>query len=192
MADRAPLLAQEETLLDLTALVRALSAYLRNHSQGRRFRSAFTPSASNLLARGLLLCIRTRLQKRAESATGRTLSLASADVLVQIRSDLRLRFAAFPPARLAKSVAASLSVASAAPRRALDVVEPWKEALDVMLFADQLLSNPRRYFRLDHLVLLLLFFLICWTRVASALSRRTCTPLLYTPSPHPPDGILHP
>jgi hypothetical protein len=51
------------------------------------------------------------------------------------------------------------------------MVKPWKETLDVMLFADQLLSNPRRCFRLDHLVLLLLFFLICWTCVASALSR---------------------
>jgi hypothetical protein len=74
--------------------VRALPAYLRNHLQGRRSHSASTPSASNLFARGLLLCIRTRLQKRAESATGRTLSLASADVLVQIRLDLRLHFAA--------------------------------------------------------------------------------------------------
>jgi hypothetical protein len=46
------------------------------------------------------------------------------------------------PARLAKSVAASLSVASAAPRRALDVVEPWKETLDAMLFAGKLLPNP--------------------------------------------------
>jgi hypothetical protein len=63
MADRTPLLAQEETLLDLFALVRALPAYLRNHSQGRRSRSASTPSASNLLARGLLLCIRMHLQK---------------------------------------------------------------------------------------------------------------------------------
>jgi hypothetical protein len=85
LADRTPLLAQEETLLDLTAPVRALSAYLRNHSQGRRSRFASTPSASNLLVRGPLLCIRTRLQKRAESATGRTLSLASADVLVCLR-----------------------------------------------------------------------------------------------------------
>jgi hypothetical protein len=101
MADRTPLLAQVETLLDLTAPVHALSAYLRNHSQGRCSRSASTPSASNLLARDLLLCIRTRLQKRAESTTGRILSLASADVLVQIRSDLRLRFATFPPARRA-------------------------------------------------------------------------------------------
>jgi hypothetical protein len=72
------------------------------------------------------------------------------------------------PTRLAKLVAASLSVASAAPHRALDVVKPWKETL-------------------DHLVLLLLFFLICWTCVASALSRRICTP-----SQHPPDGVLHP
>jgi hypothetical protein len=55
------------------------------------------------------------------------------------------------------------------------VVKPWKETLDVMLFADQLLSNPRRCVRLDHLVPLLLFFLICWTCVASALSRRICT-----------------
>jgi hypothetical protein len=104
MADRTPLLAQEETLLDLTAPVRALLAYLHNHSQGRRSRSASTPSTSNLLARGPLLCTRTRLQKRAESATGRTLSLASADMLVQIHSDLRLRFAAFPPARRAITV----------------------------------------------------------------------------------------
>jgi cytochrome b len=54
------------------------------------------------------------------------------------------------------------------------VVKPWKETLDVMLFADQLLSNPRRCFRLDYLVLLLLFFHICWTCVGSALSRRIC------------------
>jgi hypothetical protein len=101
MADRIPLLVQEETLLDMIAPVRAVPAYLRNHSQGRRSRSASTPSASNLLVRGPLSCIRTRLQKRAESATGRTLSLTSADVLVQIRSDLRLRVAAFPPARRA-------------------------------------------------------------------------------------------
>jgi hypothetical protein len=94
LADRTPLLAQEETLLDLTAPVRALSAYLRNHSQGRRSRFASTPSASNLLVRGPLLCIRTRLQKRAESATGRTLSLASADVLVQIRTNLHFCFVA--------------------------------------------------------------------------------------------------
>jgi hypothetical protein len=72
------------------------------------------------------------------------------------------------------------------------MVKPWKETLDVMLFADQLLSNLRRCFRLDHPVLLLLFLLICWTRVAPALSRRTCTPLLCTTSQHPPDGILHP
>jgi hypothetical protein len=67
------------------------------------------------------------------------------------------------------------------------VVILWKETLDAMLFADQLLSNPCRCFRFDHLVLLLLFFLICWTRVASALSRRICTP-----SQYPPDGVLHP
>jgi hypothetical protein len=94
MANRTPLLAQEETLLDLTAPVRALSAYLRNHSQGRRSRSASTPSASNLLALGPLLCIHTRLQKRAESVTGRTVSLVSADVLVQIRMNLHFCFAA--------------------------------------------------------------------------------------------------
>jgi hypothetical protein len=56
-----------------------------------------------------------------------------------------------------------------------------------MLFADQLLSNPRCCFRLDHLVLLLLFLLIRWTGVASALSRRICTL-----SQYPPDGVLHP
>jgi hypothetical protein len=95
-----PLPTQEETLLDLTASVRVLSAYLRTHSQGCRSHFASTPSASNLLARGLLFCIHTRLQKRAELATGRTLSLASTDMLVQIRSDLRLRFAAFPPLAL--------------------------------------------------------------------------------------------
>jgi hypothetical protein len=67
------------------------------------------------------------------------------------------------------------------------VVKPWKETVDTMLFANQLLSNPRRCFRLDHLVLLLLFLLICWTGVASALSCRICTP-----SQHPPDGVLHP
>jgi hypothetical protein len=101
LADRTSLLAQEEILLDQTAPVRALPAYLHNHSQGCRSRTASTLSASDLLARGPLLGIRTRLQKRAESATGRTLSLASADVLVQIRSDLRLRFATFPSARYA-------------------------------------------------------------------------------------------
>jgi hypothetical protein len=72
------------------------------------------------------------------------------------------------------------------------VVKPWKETLDAMLFADQLLSNPRRHFRLDHLVLLLLILFIYWTRVASALSRCICTPLLCTPSQLPPDGVLYP
>jgi hypothetical protein len=89
MADRTPLLAQDETLLDLTAPVRALLAYLHNHSQGRRSCSASTPSASNLLARGWLLCIRTRLQKRAESTTGKTLPLALANAPIRFRSDLR-------------------------------------------------------------------------------------------------------
>jgi hypothetical protein len=65
-----PLPTQEETLLDRTAPVRALPSYLRNHSQGRRSHSASTPSASILLARGSLLCIRTRLQKRVELAVG--------------------------------------------------------------------------------------------------------------------------
>jgi hypothetical protein len=55
LVDRTPLLAQEETFVDLTAPVRALPAYLHNHSQGCRSRSASTPSASNLLARGSLL-----------------------------------------------------------------------------------------------------------------------------------------
>jgi hypothetical protein len=55
LVDRTPLLAQEETFVDLTAPVRALPAYLHNHSQGCRSLSASTPSASNLLARGLLL-----------------------------------------------------------------------------------------------------------------------------------------
>jgi hypothetical protein len=105
------------------------------------------------------------------------------------------------PARLAKSVAASLSVASAAPRRALDVVESWKETLDAVLFARKLLLNPP---------LLLLYSLACASAVrmsapryssssssagpafASALSRRTFAPLLCTPSQHPPDGVLHP
>jgi hypothetical protein len=50
-----------------------------------------------------------------------------------------------------------------------------EETLDAMLFADQLLSNPHRCFRLNHLVLLLLFLLICWTGVTSAWSRRICT-----------------
>jgi hypothetical protein len=63
--------------------------------------SAPAPLALNLPAHGLLPCTHTRLRNRAESATDRTLSLASADALVQIRSDLRLRFAAFPPARFA-------------------------------------------------------------------------------------------
>jgi hypothetical protein len=72
------------------------------------------------------------------------------------------------------------------------VVKPWKEALDVMLFADQLLSNPHRCFRLDHPVLLLFFPLICWTYVASALSRCICTSLLCSPSQHLPDDALHP
>jgi hypothetical protein len=105
------------------------------------------------------------------------------------------------PARLAKSVDASLSVASAAPRRALDVVKPWKETLDAMLFAGKLLPNPP---------LLFLCSLACASAVrtsaprysfssscvgpafASALSRRTCAPLPCTPSQHPPDGVLHP
>jgi hypothetical protein len=67
------------------------------------------------------------------------------------------------------------------------VVKPWKETLDAILFADQLLSNPRRCFRRNHLVLQLLFLLICWTGVASALSHHICTP-----SHYPPDGVLHP
>jgi hypothetical protein len=83
-------------------------------------------------------------------------------------------------------------MASATPRWALDVVKPWEETLDAMLFADKLLSKPRRCFRLDHLVLLLFFLLICWTRVASAVSRCICTPLLCIPLQHPPDGVLHP
>jgi hypothetical protein len=90
MADRTPLLAQEETLLDLTAPVRALLAYLRSHSQGRRSRFASTPTAPNLLVRGLLLCIRMRLRKRTEPATGKTLPLALANAPVQFRSDLRM------------------------------------------------------------------------------------------------------
>jgi hypothetical protein len=94
MADRTLLLTQEEALLGLTAPVRAFRAYLRSHLQGRRSCFASTPTAPNLLVRGLLLCMRPRLRKRAEPATGRTLSLASADALVQIRPDLRLRFAA--------------------------------------------------------------------------------------------------
>jgi hypothetical protein len=101
MADRTPLLAQEETLLDLTAPVRALPACLRSDLQGHRSHSAFIPLALNLLARGRLPCTRTCLRKRVESATGRTLSLASAEALVQIRSDFRIRFAAFPPAHRA-------------------------------------------------------------------------------------------
>jgi hypothetical protein len=55
LVDRTPLLAQEETFVDLTAPVRALPAYLHNYSQGCHSRSASTPSASNLLVRGLLL-----------------------------------------------------------------------------------------------------------------------------------------
>jgi hypothetical protein len=90
MASRTLLLAQEETLFDLTAPVHALPACLRSHPHGRRSRSAFTPLALNLLARGLLPCTRTRLWNRAELATGRTLPLASADAPVQIRSDLRV------------------------------------------------------------------------------------------------------
>jgi hypothetical protein len=38
---------------------------------------------------GLLSCIRMRLLNRVEPVTGRTLSLVSADVLVQTRPDLR-------------------------------------------------------------------------------------------------------
>jgi hypothetical protein len=72
------------------------------------------------------------------------------------------------------------------------VVKSWKETLDAMLFPDPLLSNPRRCFRLDHLVLLLLFLLICWTGIVSTLSCCIGTPLLCTPSQHPPDGVLYP
>jgi hypothetical protein len=61
-----------------------------------------------------------------------------------------------------------------------------------MLFADQLLSNPRRCFRLDHPVLLLFFPFIYWTCVASALSRCICTSFLCSPSQHLPDDVLHP
>jgi hypothetical protein len=60
--------------------------------------------AFNLLACDPLPCTHTYLRNRAESATGRTLSLASVDVLVQIHSDLHLRFATFPPARRAITV----------------------------------------------------------------------------------------
>jgi hypothetical protein len=56
----------------------------------RRSRSTPTPLALNLLARGLLPRPRTRLRNRAEPATGRTLPLASADVPVQFRPDLRV------------------------------------------------------------------------------------------------------
>jgi hypothetical protein len=55
LVDRTPLLTREETFIDLTAPVRALPVYLHNYSQGCRSRSVSTPSASNLLARGLLL-----------------------------------------------------------------------------------------------------------------------------------------
>jgi hypothetical protein len=85
-----PLLTQEETLFDLTAPVRALPAYLRSHSQGRCSHSASIPTAPNLLARGLLLSIRTRLRKRTELATGKTLPFALANEPVQFRSDLRI------------------------------------------------------------------------------------------------------
>jgi hypothetical protein len=99
-------------------------------------------TAPSLHARGPLPCTRIRLRKRAESATGRTFRSHP-----RTRQSNSARTSAFALpllllARLAKSVAASLSVASAAPRRALDVVEPWKETLDAMLFAGKLLPNP--------------------------------------------------
>jgi hypothetical protein len=53
---------------------------------------------------GLFSCTRTRLLNRVEPVTGRALSLVSVDVLVQIRPDLRLRFATLPPARRAITV----------------------------------------------------------------------------------------
>jgi hypothetical protein len=55
-----------------------------------RFRFALTPLALNLLVRGLLPCMRTRLRNRAEPATGRTLPLAPADAPVQFRANLRV------------------------------------------------------------------------------------------------------
>jgi hypothetical protein len=54
--------------------------------------SCFAPVslALNLLVRGLLRCMRTRLRNRAEPATGKTLSLAIANAPIQFRSDLRV------------------------------------------------------------------------------------------------------
>jgi hypothetical protein len=127
-------------------------------------RSRFAPAslALNLLARGLLPCTCTRLRNRAEPANGRTLPLAPADAPVQFRPDRLVPLLSFSfRARRATSIAASPSVASAAPRRALDVVEPWKEALDAMLLAEKLLPNPP---------LLLLYSL------AHASAARTSTP----------------
>jgi hypothetical protein len=54
--------------------------------------SCFAPVslALNLLVRGLLPCMRTRLRNRAEPATGKTLPLAIANAPIQFRSDLRV------------------------------------------------------------------------------------------------------
>jgi hypothetical protein len=65
-------------------------AHLRSLLQERRSRSALTPLALNLLARGLLPCTRTCLRDRAEPVAGRTLPFAPADTPVQVRPDLRV------------------------------------------------------------------------------------------------------
>jgi hypothetical protein len=173
LADRTSLLAQEEILLDQTAPVRVLPAYLHNLSQGCRSRSASTPSASDWFARGPLLCIRTRLQKRAESATGRTLSLASADVLVQIRSDLCLRFATFPPARRTITVLPLPQRPRSVHIRAVPFVVFSSTASDVLHIRPccSRANSPT-------------------TVALQLLPHRACSPC--TPLQHPPDGVLNP
>jgi hypothetical protein len=134
----------------------------------RRSRSAPVPLAFNLLARGLLPCTRTRLQNRAEPATGRTLPLAPADAPVQFRPDLWVLQLRRPLHLLRRHVGRGL----AAPGHLLCLTSPPPLArrggdpgaaasgprgrrfgrccclftregvLDAMLLADKLLPNP--------------------------------------------------
>jgi hypothetical protein len=125
----------------------------RLHPRTRRFNSARTSGSCNSAA--LSICcdaIRTGLPPppvmRCASNPCRVapaltaLPLRSCSFRAQRAITAAFASSLLLPARLAITTAASLSVASAAPRRALDVVEPWKEALDAMLFADKLLPNP--------------------------------------------------
>jgi hypothetical protein len=114
---------------------------------------------------------------RAESATGRTLSLASADVLVQIRLDLRLRFAAFPPARRAITILPPPQGPRSVRIRAVPSVVFSSTASDVLHTRPCCsCANPP-------------------ATVAQLLPHRvrpSCTPLSCTSLQHPPDGVLHP